>query len=135
MATTDKASQRQDKSKSNRRLNKHATTYKDNKPYAKHHSIVLGDKIFLKQQSTKSRPPFDPSPYQVVSINGHQITATRDDRTVTRNAQKWKFYRTPERLETEERIENKRTLFDELELAHLREQHPQVVLPKPVSPP
>jgi len=70
--------------------------YKDNKPYVKHHGIQLGDRVLLKQQSTKSKPPFDPSPYEVTSINGHQITATRHDRTVTRDAQKWKIYKKPE---------------------------------------
>eukprot|EP00111_Clytia_hemisphaerica_P010833 TCONS_00031664-protein len=66
--------------------------YKDNK----HHNIQLGDTVLLKQKSTKSKPPFDPSPYEVISINGHQITAAQPDRTITRDAQKWKIYKKPE---------------------------------------
>ena len=73
--------------------------YKNDKPYIKHHRIKLGDSVLLKQQSTKSRPPFDPSPYKVTSINGHQITATRDDRTVTRDAQKWKIFKKRDKSE------------------------------------
>ena len=64
--------------------------YKDSKPYVKHHQIEVNDEVLLKQQQTKSDPPYDPEPYRVVDVHGHQITATRGDRTLTRDAQKWK---------------------------------------------
>ena len=56
----------------------------------KHHTIEVDDQVLLKQQQTKNDPPYDPEPYQVVDIHGHQITASRGDRILTRDAQKWK---------------------------------------------
>ena len=35
-------------------------------------------------------PPYDPPPYFVTEIRGHQITAQRDQAEKTRDAQKWK---------------------------------------------
>jgi len=64
--------------------------YKDAKPYVKHHQIKIGNKVLLKQKQSKSHPPYSPEPYEVVGVNGHQITAVREDRTITRDAQKWK---------------------------------------------
>ena len=64
--------------------------YKDAKPYVKHHRMNIGDQVLLKQQQSKRNPPYDPEPYTVVDINGHQITADRDHQVLTRDAQKWK---------------------------------------------
>ena len=47
--------------------------------------------MLLKQRQTKSNPPYEPHPYRVTDIQGHQITADRDDKQVTRDAQKWKL--------------------------------------------
>ena len=64
--------------------------YKDAKNYVKHHAIELGDQVLLKQHQSKSNPPYDPAPYKVIQIQGHQITGERDDVVRTRDAQKWK---------------------------------------------
>ena len=65
--------------------------YKDAKPYVKHHKMSIGDQVLLKQHQSKRNPPYDPEPYTVVDINGHQVTADRADQPiVTRDAQKWK---------------------------------------------
>ena len=64
--------------------------YKDDKPYVKHHNIQEGDQLLLAQTKTKTKPPYNPRPYLATNIVGHQITATRDDKTITRDAQKWK---------------------------------------------
>jgi len=64
--------------------------YKDAKSYVKPHTIEINDQVLLKQQQTKSNSPYDPEPYKVVEINGHQITADRKGSTLTRDAQKWK---------------------------------------------
>ena len=64
--------------------------YKDAKNYVKHHVINLGDQVLLKQQQSKIKPPYDPSPYKVIQIQGHQITGERNGATRTRDAQKWK---------------------------------------------
>ena len=65
---------------------------KDNKNYVKPHSIKIGDTVLLSQKKTKMHPPYDPNPYIVVEVRGHQITATRGEKTITRDAQKWKIF-------------------------------------------
>ena len=52
--------------------------YKDKKPYVKSHTIAIGDTVLLSQKKTKLTPPYDPEPYCVTEIHGHQITATRN---------------------------------------------------------
>ena len=64
--------------------------YKDKKPYVKPHCISIGDNVQLAQKKTKMSPPYDPSPYKVTGVRGHQITAEREERAITRDAQKWK---------------------------------------------
>ena len=65
-------------------------SYKDSKAYVKPHQINVGDQVLLKQKSTKSTPPYDPAPYTVTEVRGHQITANREHQRKTRDAQKWK---------------------------------------------
>ena len=65
--------------------------HKDSKPYVKHHQIAVGDQVLLKQQKRKHVPPYDPHPYTVTSIHGHQITGKRGKQVKTRDAQKWKM--------------------------------------------
>ena len=54
----------------------------------------MEDQALLKQKSTKTRPPYDPKPFTITEVNGHQITAERGDTTRTRDAQKWKGIKT-----------------------------------------
>jgi len=63
--------------------------YKDSKPYVRPHSISLGDRVLLKNQG-HTKLPYDPHPFTVVKIRGHQITATRNGQKRTRNAKKFK---------------------------------------------
>ena len=46
--------------------------------------------MLLKQKSTKMKPPYDPYPYKVTEIHGHQITAIRDHTEKTRDSSRWK---------------------------------------------
>ena len=46
--------------------------------------------VLLKQKPQKHVTPYDPEPYAVSEVHGHQITATRDSQRKTRDAQKWK---------------------------------------------
>ena len=64
--------------------------YKDQKSNVKHHNICVGDQVLLKQKSTKMKPPYDPYPYKVTEIHGHQITAIRDHTEKTRDSSRWK---------------------------------------------
>ena len=66
--------------------------YKDMKPYVKPHNIKVGDMVLLSQKKTKKDPPYDFDPYMVTDVKGHQISATREDRSITRDAQKWKRF-------------------------------------------
>ena len=68
--------------------------YKDNVAYAKPHQIQTGDNLLLAQKKTKIKPPYNPKPYVATSVHGHQITASRNDKVVTRDAQKWKRIQT-----------------------------------------
>ena len=65
---------------------------KDKKKYVKPHSIKVGDTVLLAQKKTKMLPLYDPKPFAVVEVRGHQITATRDGKNITRDAQKWKAF-------------------------------------------
>ena len=64
--------------------------YKDDKSYVKHHEIGVGDTVLLKQKPQKHVTPYDPEPYTVSEVHGHQVTALRDSQKKTRDAQKWK---------------------------------------------
>ena len=66
--------------------------YKDRKPYVKPHNISEGDTVLLRQRKTKFKPPYDPRSYIVTQIRGHQITAERDEKIITRDAQQWKKF-------------------------------------------
>ena len=55
--------------------------YKDRKPYVRHHKISIGNQFLLKQRKTKSRPPYDPEPYTVTEVKGHQVKAEREGQT------------------------------------------------------
>ena len=85
--------------------------YKDNKPYVKPHQIKEGDQLLLSQNKTKTNPPYNPNPYKATKVVGHQITATRDDKTITRDAQKFKKLTPSQPLNYTQinRAENQRT--------------------------
>lgn len=76
--------------------------YKDDKVYVRPHQVREGDHILLSQIKTKLKPPYNPKPYIATKIVGHQITASRDDKTVTRDAQKWKKIHTAQPLNYEQ---------------------------------
>ena len=63
---------------------------KDSKSYVRHHNLRVGEKALLKQNTTKSKPPYDPNAFTITDVNGHQITAKRGANTKTRDAQRWK---------------------------------------------
>lgn len=75
-----------------RRVKKKQKASKDSKRYVKRHNLVPGDTVLLAQKKTKMNPPYDPDPYTVVVVRGHQVTATRIGKTITRDAQKWKKF-------------------------------------------
>ena len=68
-------------------------SYKDQKSFVKPHTIQIGDTVLLSQKKTKTQPPYDPDPFTVTEVKGHQITANRGHKTLTRDAQKWKRIR------------------------------------------
>ena len=66
--------------------------YKDKKSNVRHHNLNVGDTVLLSQRKTKVTPPYDPEPFTVIELKGHQITARRGEKTITRDAQKWKKF-------------------------------------------
>jgi len=54
-------------------------------------SIHPGDKVLIKQQSTTTKPPYDPKPYVVTKVKGTQITAVRGEKVRVRNMAKCKL--------------------------------------------
>ena len=56
----------------------------------KPHNIIVGYRVLLNQKKTKFNHPYDPSPYHITEIRGHQITAKQDHAVKIRDAQKWK---------------------------------------------
>ena len=59
--------------------------YKDTKPYVKKHNIQVGDQVLLKQKKTKTQSAYDPDPFIVTEVQGHQITADKEEKMLTRN--------------------------------------------------
>ena len=64
--------------------------YKDRRQYVRPHKLAIGDKALLSQKQSKINPPYDPNPYVIVAVRGHQITGKRGGKQITRDAQKWK---------------------------------------------
>ena len=72
-----------------KQLQKH---YKDRKSNVRPHNMKVGDSVLLMNRQTKgsTRTPYDPDPYRVTNIRGHQITAARRGATRVRDAKKFK---------------------------------------------
>ena len=49
------------------------------------------DTVMLHQKKTTTKPPYELNPYTVTQMRGTQITATRKNKEVTRNVDKWKI--------------------------------------------
>ena len=69
----------------------HQKQYADKHRRAKEVEIKMGDKVLLKQDKTTLKPPFDPEPFTVISVQGSKVTAERDHKTKCRNQAKWKL--------------------------------------------
>ena len=114
--------------------------YKDKKSYVKPHSIAVGDRVLLKQRKTKMVPPYDPDPYCVVEVRGHQITAMRRGKTIKRDAQKWKLVGTSQEeagSSEEDTIDDsdcEGTAVAEATQNPIVERASPVLLPEPVGP-
>ena len=68
--------------------------YKDNPSTVKPHKIHPGDRVLLKQKTTKHRSVYDPQPYVVTRTWGTQIEGQRDGVIKRRDAQRWKKFHT-----------------------------------------
>ena len=64
--------------------------HNDNHRNVQPHTIAIGDRVLLKQKSTKELPPHDPDPYLVTDVQGTQITAVRRGATNIRDSQRFK---------------------------------------------
>ena len=50
----------------------------DRRHRVKKKEVVPGDQILIKQSKTTTKPPFDPKPFTVTSVEGNRIDAQRD---------------------------------------------------------
>jgi len=65
--------------------------YADKSRQAKRSNIQIGDMVLLRQKkSSKFMTKFDPHPFKVIRMKGTMITATRNEKYVTRNASLFK---------------------------------------------
>ena len=64
--------------------------YKDSRQYVKPHNLKPGDLALLSQRQTKRDPPYDPKPYRITKVSGHQVSGQRNSKEVTRDSKKWK---------------------------------------------
>ena len=80
-----------DNQKAKRKMKKYA----DSKAYVKPSRVRPGDTVVLKRDPShrKSETPYEPKPYKVVSCKGSMVTATRGEKTVTRNSSFFKLVR------------------------------------------
>ena len=69
--------------------------YKDAPANVSPNNIRQGDTVQLLGRSSKTSPRYEPLPYRVTHTRGTQITATRGQRTITRDAQKFKRIELP----------------------------------------
>ena len=100
--------------------------YKDSKQYVRPHKLETGDQVLLSQKQSKMNPPYDPRPYTVIEVRGHQITGERNEKRVTRDAQKWKKLQTarPQTLNQEAREEDQTSSDSDIDIdleSHLQQ--------------
>ena len=66
----------------------------DKRMGAREHALVVGMKVWVKRKPTdKSMSPWDPEPYEIVSIKGRRVTATRcgnNNHSIIRNSSHFK---------------------------------------------
>ena len=68
--------------------------YADEKNHASESKLKEGDRVIVQQrQRKKAMSPYDPKPYTITQRNGTMITASRDEKRVTRNASFFKSVR------------------------------------------
>ena len=70
--------EKHDKSKAQQKL------LADNRRKPKEKLINVGDKILIKQTKSTTKPPFDPEPFKVTTVEGNHVIATRGHQKRTR---------------------------------------------------
>ena len=69
----------QEAREADRKTREHRKVERDKKKRAKVTEIKPGDKVLIAQKKSTTKPPFNPNPFEVVSVEGHQIRAQRGD--------------------------------------------------------
>ena len=92
----------------------------------------MGDTVLLHQKKTTTKPPYDPDPFTVTTVQGTQIAATRRGKVVTRNVDKWKILKKrPHHLDIDKHTKHDQTDDDDDDF-DLPKPKPA---PRPVTPP
>ena len=73
--------------------------YADEKNHASESDLKEGDRVIVKErQRDKAMSPFDPKPYTITQRKGTMITASRDGKSIPRNASFFKRVRIKDSL-------------------------------------
>ena len=54
-------------------------------------TILVRDKVVVKQSKTRTRPPWDPNPYVVKKLHGTKFHLIREGKTMIQNVEKCKL--------------------------------------------
>ena len=62
-------------------------------------------RVLLSQKKTTTKPPFDPNPFEVIKINGQQVTIQRGAKVLVRNKAQLKLLtERPDRLKRQPEV-------------------------------
>ena len=101
--------------------------YKDKPNNVKEHSIKDGDKVLLLNRKKKGPFWYDPEPYTVTKIQGHQITAKRGNQVLKRDAKNFKTIKQkqyPIKKNKEQLQKNRNDEVDMLQYEHQAQAEP-----------
>ena len=65
--------------------------YFDKRYHAKQKMVKPGDRVLLKQKKTTTKPPYNPNPFTVSSVDGNRITIRHGETTRVRDKNKLKL--------------------------------------------
>ena len=92
--------------------------------------VQVGDTVLVKQTKTTTKPPFDPSPYTVIEVNGTRAVLERFGKTKKRSFNKIKVLKGKEKEKL--RKERKKSM-DEAAGGETRREDPKREISKNVS--
>ena len=88
--------------------------YRDEVKKAREVDFKVKARVLLSQKKTTTKPPFDPNPFQVIKINGQQVTIQRGAKVLVRNKAQLKLLtERPDRLKRQPEVHIQQKLVDD----------------------